>query len=123
LLWLLAVVIGSLVSGTSPVIRTLSRLQVSDKIQHLLAYTMLVFLPAVHERRAVAILAWIGVIAVGVGLEFVQLWSGRREFEVNDIIADAVGASLGAVLGFSLGRRVGAIVEQYAGRSVYADRR
>jgi hypothetical protein len=62
-------------------------------------------------------------IAVGVGLEFVQLWSGRREFEVNDILADAVGASLGAVLGFSFGRWVGACVEQNAGRSVYANRR
>jgi VanZ family protein len=120
---LLAVVIGSLMPGSSPAIRALSRLQVSDKIQHLLAYTMLVFLPAVHERRAFVISAWIGVIAVGVGLEFVQLWSGRREFEVNDMLADAVGASLGAVLGFSFGRWVSAHVEQYAGGSVYTDRR
>jgi hypothetical protein len=98
-------------------------LQVNDKIQPLLAYTMLVFLPAVHERRAVAISAWIGVIAVDVGLEFVHLWSGRREFEVNDMLADAVGASLGAVLGCSFGGLVGALVEEYAGRSVNADRR
>src|SRR5205085_3838604 len=53
-LWLLAiliVIVGSLLPGDSSPMRALDRLHISDKIEHMAAYTVLALLPALHERR------------------------------------------------------------------------
>ena len=37
----------------------------------------------------------LGFAALGVALEFVQGWLGYRDFEIADMVADAVGVTLG----------------------------
>ena len=67
-----------------------------------LAYTVLAFLPTIHERRGYIIAAAIGAVALGVGLEYAQLYSGWRDFEVRDMVADAAGVLTGVAAGIPL---------------------
>jgi len=60
-----------------------------------MAYAVLAWLPAAHERRKMAVAAAVGAVAMGIGLEYLQRYSGWRDFEVGDMIADAAGAGCG----------------------------
>jgi len=108
-LWLaalLAVIVGSLLSSKAAPIQMLERLPLSDKVEHVAMYALLAFLPAIHERRSVAInVAW-GAIALGVALEFAQFLTGWRDFEIGDMIANAVGVCVGLASGAAVRTRV-----------------
>jgi len=66
-----------------------------DKLGHLLAYgTVMLWFAQVYERRA----RWrvmLGLVLLGVALEFVQRWTGYRTFDVWDMAADAAGVLIG----------------------------
>ncbi len=68
----------------------------SDKFEHAFAYAMLSLwlnqLYASVRARAVVIVTLVGL---GVGLEFVQGWTGYRMFDVLDMQANSVGVLLG----------------------------
>ena len=101
-LWLAAiiiVVVGSLLPASSTPMRALAELHISDKLEHVGAYAVLAFLPAIHERRRFIIAAAIGTVLLGIGLEFGQLFTGWRHFEVGDMFADAVGVCFGVAVG------------------------
>lgn len=105
LLWgvaLLVVIVGSLLPATSFAMRALDRLHVSDKLEHGLAYAVLALLPALHERRRIVLVSALGAVGLGVALEYAQLYSGWRDFEVADMIADAIGICIGEVAGWAL---------------------
>ena len=77
----------------------IAALHVNDKALHSIAYMSLAFLPALHERcRRFAYIAP-GLVALGVLLEFGQLWSPGRSFEIGDMLADAAGVIVGASIG------------------------
>ena len=71
----------------------------ADKLEHGLAYAFLslwfcqLYLSA--RSRMVAIAALIGL---GVGLEFIQGWTGYRLFDVWDMAANSIGVLLGLLL-------------------------
>lgn len=67
-----------------------------DKLEHWLAYAALMswFVNLYAELSPRAKVAT-GLIALGVGLEFVQRWTGYRTFEVTDMMADAAGVITG----------------------------
>ena len=96
--WLAAiivVVIGSLIPATSLPMRALDQFKINDKLEHVIAYTVLALLPTVHERRRLVVVAAIGAVALGVGLEYGQRWLGWRDFEIPDMVADAFGVCVG----------------------------
>ena len=99
---ILVVIIGSLLPGNSAPMRLLDTLHVPDKVEHFLAYAVLAFLPTIHERRGFIIVAAIGAVALGVGLEYAQLYSGWRDFEVKDMVADTAGVLTGAAAGIPM---------------------
>ena len=37
----------------------------------------------------------VGLIAMGIAIEYIQRWTGYRSFEVYDMVADALGVLLG----------------------------
>ena len=89
-----AVVVVSLIPS-----KALPQLNLSDKIEHLLAYAVLAALGDIafpNRRRVLAV----GLLATGVGLEFLQGAMGlRRQAEVLDALANGLGVAAG--LGFS----------------------
>ena len=104
-LWLVGifiVVVASLLPADSLPMRALDRLHINDKLEHFAAYAVLAFLPAVHERKWFIVAAAVGAVALGIALEFGQLFSGWRDFEVGDMIADAVGVCFGLASGIPL---------------------
>jgi VanZ family protein len=101
-IWLIAVVVvitGSILPGDSLPLRMLDRLHISDKVEHFCAYAVLALLPALHERARVIVAATIGAIALGIALEYVQRYSGWRDYEVADMIADTAGVWFGLAVG------------------------
>jgi VanZ family protein len=100
IVWLIAilvVIVGSLLPANSGPMQTLGRLQISDKLLHFLAYATLSFLPTLHERWPVLALVVAGAVMLGVGLEFAQMLSPGRSFEIADMLANAIGALGGLV--------------------------
>ena len=93
------VVIGTLLPAKSAPIEMLDTLGINDKVEHVLAYLSLAFLPALHEgRRRLAFVAPM-LVALGVALEFGQRLSPGRDFEIGDMIADAAGVMAGIAMG------------------------
>ena len=77
LVWAAAVavvIVGSLLPGDSRAIQKIGELHVNDKVEHGLAYLVLGLLPVLHERLRRAALILVLVAAVGVLLEFGQLY-------------------------------------------------
>jgi VanZ family protein len=87
----------------------LSSLQINDKAEHVLAYTAMAFLPALHERRRALAFIAPGLVALGILLEFGQLFSPGRSFEVGDMVADAIGVIVGVCLGLLLSPKSGTL--------------
>ncbi len=104
-LWIVAlllVIAGSLLPGSSLPIRELNYYHVNDKVLHFLAYGVLAFLPALHERRPALVGLVAAVVLIGVLLEFGQRWSPGRTFDLADMAANACGALCGLVLALPL---------------------
>lgn len=79
---------------------------VSDKVVHALAYAALGALAVLSGLRLVP--AIVLVVAFGLLLEVVQGITGYRSFEWADLVADLVGAALGATAAALLRRATGA---------------
>jgi len=66
-----------------------------DKLGHALAYGATMFwFAALYRRTAVRLRYAIGLVALGIALEFIQGHVGR-DFELADMLADAIGVGLG----------------------------
>lgn len=101
ILWVcacLTVVAGSLLPSSSSPMRAWNALHIADKLQHFTAYAVLAFLPALHERRPAFVAIALGIIAMGVCLEFGQRLPEGRSFEVGDMIANTAGVMTGLIL-------------------------
>jgi VanZ family protein len=74
-----------------------------DKFEHVLAYASLMFwfclLYAKHDTRIAYAALW---IAMGIALEFAQRQTGYRNFEVFDMIANAIGVLTGWAISFAI---------------------
>jgi VanZ family protein len=49
----------------------------------------------VYRRPRTRLAYALGLIAMGIAIEFIQGWTGYRSFEVYDMVADALGVALG----------------------------
>jgi VanZ family protein len=91
--WMLVLLVVYLSLTPTPVTLTIHE---GDKFTHGLAYLVLMswfvnLYPGLSVRAGFAA----GFTALGVTLEFVQLWTGYRSFEVADMIAGALGVAAG----------------------------
>ncbi|HEY2336215.1 MAG TPA: VanZ family protein [Burkholderiales bacterium] len=66
-----------------------------DKAGHLGLYLVAALLFSIFRKRSAAALHCLGLVALGIALEFVQRWLGYRSFEVADMVADAIGVAAG----------------------------
>ena len=70
----------------------------TDKPQHFLAYSIMAFLPALAFAGSRGYLIGGSMIALGIGIEFVQLLTPDRNFEVADMAANTLGVATGLAL-------------------------
>jgi VanZ family protein len=106
-LWILgtlAVAVGSLLPASSPEIRAISALPVSDKVIHFSGYMVVAFLAVCAEGRARAWKLCAGLVAMGIALEFLQELVPGRSSEVLDAVADLGGVLLGLLLAIAASR-------------------
>src|SRR5262245_37633075 len=67
-----------------------------DKISHALAYMVLMsWFANLYSSMSIRAAFAAGFIVLGVILEFVQLWTGYRSFELADMAAGAFGVAAG----------------------------
>lgn len=67
-----------------------------DKFGHLAAYGLVTLWFAQHYtglRQRIWLV--LGMVALGIAMEYAQRATGYRTFDVNDMLADAFGAALG----------------------------
>lgn len=103
--WWLA--LGWLIVGAVIVLSLLSKvpiqvpLQFSDKIGHVIAYTVLMgWFVQLFRNRVVLLLHAVLLVGMGIGLEFLQGYTGRH-FEYADMAANAAGVVLGLSMLFT----------------------
>ncbi len=83
----------------APISVDIAPVQHGDKLEHGLAYAVLmIWFACLYAARPVRLGYAIGFIALGVALEFLQRETGYRDFELLDMVADAVGVLLGWAL-------------------------
>ena len=71
----------------------------ADKLEHAFAYASLSFWFCLLYRSPLQRIAVIAAsIGLGVAVEYVQGWTGYRNFDVMDMLADGVGALAGWLL-------------------------
>ena len=84
-----------------------------DKLGHALAYLgMMIWFVQLYRRR---LHVWwgLGFVALGIALEYLQGWSGYRDFEYLDMVADAFGVAAGWLLGGTAAARLLIGFERY----------
>ncbi len=96
------VVTGSLLPGSSRVMRALNRLDLNDKFEHFAAYGGLGFLPTLREAAARLRFVLPAVALMGVLLEFGQLYSPGRTYDTRDMLADLAGVTVGFLVALQL---------------------
>jgi VanZ family protein len=70
-----------------------------DKLLHMFAYgTLMLWFANIYQRPAWRPILAVAFLAMGIGLEFIQGWTGYRTFEVADTLADAAGVAAGWAL-------------------------
>jgi VanZ family protein len=116
---ILVVIIGSLLPSDTAPIQALNSLGINDKVMHFLAYAIIAVLPAIHERPVFSIFAGVAAVALGVALEYGQLYSPGRSFEVADMAADALGVSLGLLVGIPFHARIARLATDPGWRRVF----
>ena len=94
-LWLLGVTVLIVVCLLPS--RDLPALQVSDKLEHALAFALLAGSAVqLFERWRALLLVGLGLLALGIGIEFAQaLFTTTRAMEAADVVADAIGIVAG----------------------------
>lgn len=75
----------------------LPKLQVSDKVEHALAFALLAASAVqLFERWRALVCIGVGLFALGVGIEFAQgLLTTTRAMEMGDVVADTIGIVFG----------------------------
>ena len=107
------VVWGSLLPADSPLLETVDRLQISDKVCHFCAYVLLSLLAATAQktrRRSVFAALLMGVL--GLALEILQGFTPTRSMDLVDAMASWLGVACGMLLGLALVRTATALEER-----------
>jgi VanZ family protein len=93
--WLLVLLVIYLSLTPAPVTLPMRE---GDKLSHAFAYFVLMsWFANLYAGASVRAAFAAGFTTLGVILEFVQLWTGYRSFEVTDMAASAFGVAVGWV--------------------------
>jgi len=85
-------------TSLAPADRLPSTANVSDKLLHFGAYALLGVVAALAQRRNRIVVTIALLTAFGFLIEVLQSRTGYRDFELRDLLADALGAAFGVLL-------------------------
>jgi len=84
----------------------------ADKLEHGIAYgSLALWFCQVYLSTSSRMIALVALIGMGIGLEFVQGWTGYRFFDVWDMVANSIGVMLGFLLVFTPFGRLFILIE------------
>ena len=70
-----------------------------DKIGHSVAYiALMLWFAQLYHPRSTKFWVALGLVALGIAIEFAQEQTGYRHFEIADMVADASGVAVGFLL-------------------------
>jgi VanZ family protein len=71
-----------------------------DKYGHIAAYAAVMFwFMQLYATRGSRLLVAIALLALGIAIEFAQVWTGYRAFERADMLANGIGVAIGWLAG------------------------
>lgn len=115
ILLVMAVTLGSVISLPAPV----KDVMLHDKVLHTLAYACLMgWFAQIYRHDLTRLVLVVGLICMGVAIEFIQGTTGHRQFDVLDMVANTSGVVLAWALAYTWVGNVLARVEQYFCRVV-----
>ena len=85
-------------TSLSPADRLPATPNISDKVLHLAAYALLGVVATLAQRRPRVLLTIALLTAFGLVIEVLQGRTGYRDFDLRDLLADALGAAFGVLL-------------------------
>lgn len=89
----------------------------ADKLEHALAYGFLMlWFCQDYQRRTQRMLLAALLVALGVGMEFLQGLTGYRSFEYGDMLANSTGVLLGWAGAYTVLGQIGAMLESRLSR-------
>lgn len=97
--WLLvgAVIVGSLIPGPA-----VAQVDIDDKVMHAGAYfVLMVWFAGLYPRGVYPVIATV-FLALGLGLDLLQLLTDTRSFDWYDVAMNSAGVILGFVLSMLL---------------------
>lgn len=110
MLLVLGVVVGSVISLPAPV----QGFMLGDKLLHTLVYACLMsWFAQIYRHDLTRLVLVIGLIIMGIVIEFVQGATTYRQFELLDMVANTSGVLLAWALAYTWVGNVLAWVEQY----------
>lgn len=91
ILLLLLVLVGSVIPIPAPV----RSIMLHDKVAHTLAYAGLMgWFAQIFRHDLTRLILVVGLVMMGVGIEFLQGMTGSRQFDVLDMVANTSGVVL-----------------------------
>ncbi len=97
-LLLLAVAISSIITIPPP----LKAIMLQDKVAHTLAYASLMgWFSQIYRHDLTRLILAVGLVAMGVGIEFIQGTTTTRQFDVLDMLANTSGVALAWALAYT----------------------
>lgn len=110
ILLVVAVTVGSVISLPLP----LKAVMLQDKILHTVAYACLMgWFAQIYRHDLTRLVLVVGLIALGIGIEFIQGKTGYRHFDVMDMVANTSGVLLAWALAYTWVGNVLSWSEQY----------
>lgn len=109
-LMVMTVTVGSIVSLPAPI----KSVMLQDKLLHTLAYAcMMGWFAQIYKHDLTRLVLVIGLISLGIAIEFIQGTTGYREFDVLDMVANTSGVVLAWALAYTWVGNLLAWGEQY----------
>ena len=98
ILMVLAVTVASVISLPSPI----DRVMVHDKLIHTVAYAcMMGWFAQIFRHDLTRLVLVVGLVMLGIGIEFIQGTTASRQFDILDMIANTSGVVLAWALAYT----------------------
>lgn len=95
-------VLAVAISSINTIPESLKAVMVQDKVAHTLAYASLMgWFSQIYRHDLTRLILALGLVAMGIGIEFLQGLTKTRQFDVLDMVANTSGVALAWALAYT----------------------